>query len=288
MDTVSKPFIQQGWLRAFLYMIATIFIMMVFQFIAGSITAFLPGNKSHESSFANIAIMYMLTTIGIVTITWLFRKFIDKESFKSLGFAWKGFKNEAWIGFFTGPALLGIGTIILAATGYLVFVNFSFDAIAILMELAILIVVAFSEELLFRGYLLNNLMQSTNKWIALTISAVLFALFHGVNPGVTVLSIVNIFVAGFLLGINYIYTKNLWFGIFFHFSWNFFQGPVFGYQVSGLELKSILEQTMNGPALITGEPFGFEGSVVCPLLIAIACLCFGYLFSLRYKHITTQ
>jgi membrane protease YdiL (CAAX protease family) len=145
------------------------------------------------------------------------------------------------------------------------------------------VAVAFMEELVFRGYLLNNLMQSVNKWLALLITALLFAVVHISNPDVTILPVLNVFVAGLLLGINYIYTKNLWFSIFFHFIWNVFQGPVLGYEVSGFDMPFILEQNLEGPALLTGGEFGFEGSIICLLLIILFTTWFAYTFSQRYK-----
>jgi energy-coupling factor transporter transmembrane protein EcfT len=151
------------------------------------------------------------------------------------------------------------------------------------VEVLFLVAVALIEELMFRGYLLNNLMHSLNKWLALLITAILFTLAHTDNPGVTILPVLNVFVAGVLLGINYIYTKNLWFSIFFHFIWNVFQGPVLGYDVSGIELQSLLQQNMEGPALLTGGAFGFEGSILCLALILLFTAWFAYAFSKRYK-----
>jgi hypothetical protein len=144
--------------------------------------------------------------------------------------------------------------------------------------------VSFTEELICRGYILNNLMQSMNKWLALALSSLVFAAFHSANPDVSIMSIINIYIAGLLLGINYIYTRNLWFSIFFHFVWNVFQGPVLGYDVSGLHLPGMLQQTLNGPDLLTGGPFGFEGSLICPLLTLAAIGYFGYSFSKRYAQ----
>jgi membrane protease YdiL (CAAX protease family) len=205
----------------------------------------------------------------------------------SLGFDWKGYQNEALLGFFTGPAILGIGTIVLVVMGYLTFIGTNFDPLPLLIEFLLLIMVAFIEELMFRGYLLHNLLQSLNKWIALLISALVFGVFHAANPDVSPLAVINVFVAGCLLGINYIYTRNLWFGIFFHFSWNFFQGPVQGYDVSGLELQSILQQTLSGNELFTGGQFGFEGSVLCPILLVLATAYFAYLFNKMYQPVVT-
>jgi hypothetical protein len=101
-----------------------------------------------------------------------------------------------------------------------------------------------------------------NRWIALAITSLLFALLHAFNPNITWLALLNIFLAGFVMGIVYVYTGNLWFAIAFHFSWNFFLGPILGYEVSGLPLESLLQQSIHGPDWLTGGEFGLEGSVL--------------------------
>lgn len=285
MDKAQKPLIRQGWLRALLYFIGISVIAFIFSFygsvIGGRINA---ATESGNDSVVNFGILYALMGLLIFLFTWLMRRFVDRKSFESLGFTWKSYTNEAALGFFAALALMGLGSLVLVAIGYLSFISASFSPGALFFEIVFMAVVAFVEELLFRGYLLNNLMQSMNKWVALIVSAVLFGLFHISNPDVSIFAVANILIAGLLLGVNYIFTKNLWFGIFFHFAWNYFQGPVLGFEVSGLKLTGILQQTLNGPALWTGGAFGFEGSLLCPLLLAVAVLIFTYQFSKRYSQ----
>ncbi len=285
MKKIQKPLISQGWLRALIYFLAVSLIVYVFQ-IAGSfvMNEFKPGTETGDNSVLAFGIFYSVMGICIVLFTWLMRKFVDRKSFESLGFTWKGYSNEAGLGFFAALALLGIGSMILVTSGYLSFIAATFNGGSLLLEIAIMIIVAIVEELLFRGYLLNNLMQSMNKWGALSITAALFSLFHGSNPDVTLFAVINIFLAGVLLGINYIFTKSLWFSIFFHFAWNYFQGPVLGYDVSGLKLTSLLQQSMSGPETWTGGPFGFEGSLLCPLLFIAAIIILTNAFLKRYRQ----
>ena len=286
MEAVQKPLIKQGWIRAVLYVIGVSVLVYVFQVFGDRImNQFNVGTEKGDASIANFGILYALMGLSILVFTWMMRRFIDRKSFNSLGFTWKGYSNEAGLGFFGALAILGIGSLILVATGYISFISATFNINPLLLEIAIMIVVAFVEELLFRGYILNNLLPSMNKWLALAISSVLFALFHEANPEVTVFAIVNILLAGILLGLNYIFTKNLWFGICFHFAWNYFQGPVLGYDVSGLKLTSIVQQTITGPEVWTGGPFGFEGSLLCPLLFVVAIGIFAFLFLRRYQSV---
>jgi len=75
-------------------------------------------------------------------------------------------------------------------------------------------------------------MYSFGKPIALVVSAILFSIMHGQNPAFDYLAFINLFLAGVMLGLPYIFNKNLWFPIALHFSWNFFQS-LFGFKVSG-------------------------------------------------------
>ncbi len=286
MDQQLKPLIKWGWLRALLFIIAVVGAVMLAQTLALLIPNIADeGLNEQTKSLINFSVTYGIIAALALALTWIFRKIIDRKSFAELGFQIKGYKNEAMLGIFISIALLGIGTIALIILGYLVFTGYNFDGSALLLELAILLMVSLTEEVIFRGYILHNLLQSMNKWVALLITSILFGLFHSSNPDVSVLAIVNVVLAGVVLGLNYIYTQNLWFGIGFHFAWNFFQGPILGYDVSGLELQSIFQQTLMGPELFTGGAFGFEASLLCTILLSMAAAYLAYLFATMYKQI---
>ncbi len=218
--------------------------------------------------------------VSVITV-YFFRRLIDKQDIISLGLQLKNNVSHAVVGFTLGLLLLGIGTFVLIAGNNLQWTGIDFNANQLLTGCGVMVIVAFAEELAFRGYILNNLMLSTNKWMALIYSALLFAVFHLNNPGINILALLNVFIAGLLLGINYIFTKNLWYGIFFHFAWNFYQGAVLGYKVSGVPLKSLFEQELNGNHLLTGGSFGFEGSVITTILSLMAVLVMGWVYEKR-------
>lgn len=278
-----KPLIKYGWLRALIYFVGIFALMLLLSAAEALLVAKLHlSAKDENGSIQSFGIIYAIIGIGVYGFTLLLRKFIDKRSFISLGFTWKTFGGEAALGFFIAVTLLGIGSLVLVCVGYVTFLSIHVNTYPLLAGLSLMVVVAFVEELMFRGYILNNLMQSMNKWIALIISAAVFALVHCSNPDVTVLAIVNVFLAGVFLGLNYIFTKNLWFGIFFHFAWNFLQGPILGYDVSGLKLQSLFQQAVTGPEFWTGGPFGFEGSALCPLLLSLSIIALVYGFERKY------
>ena len=78
---------------------------------------------------------------------------------------------------------------------------------------------------------------------------------------------------------TYIFTKNLWLPISLHLFWNFFQGPVFGYQVSGQKTESLFHIKTVGNAMIHGGEFGFEGSIICTIMNSLAIVLIIVFFS---------
>ena len=269
MDNPS-PLIKQGWLRAALFVLV---------FFAGAISIGLFFEKSTASSLLPI----LVSTVFSVALAALFRRIVDRRSVMSMGFQWRGFQHHGWIGFCLGIALLGLGTLVLFATQHLYWSNVQLHADDLFIAFVLMMLVALGEEIVFRGYILRNLLRSMNKWVALVVSAFIFAVAHAGNPGITSLAAVNILLGGLLLGLNYIYTRNLWFALLFHLSWNFFQGPVLGYEVSGLAIQSVLAPELKGPAYLTGAEFGFEGSMLATIVLAIAVLVMVLVYERKYK-----
>ncbi len=285
MITDNKPLIQFGWLRVLLYTFLTLLLVFAITLTLEIVLASKDIETSEDGSLLDFIAFYMIVAVVLSGSAFLFRRFIDRQTIASMGFKWKSNKHHAAAGFFLGILLLCIGAIILVMMQVLFFTGVEVNISNLLLSLILFILVAFTEEIAFRGYILNNLMQSMNKWLALAISALLFALFHSSNDNVSIIALLNIFVAGFLLGINYLFTKNLWFAILFHFSWNFFQGPILGFEVSGFAASGLFQQTMKGPELITGGDFGFEGSVICLVINTIATLSLIYYYSGKKRQV---
>ena len=131
---------------------------------------------------------------------------------------------------------------------------------------------AVTEEVIGRGFILGRMLDGgVNKFVALLISAVLFSLMHLFNPSFAFVPFLNIMLAGCFLGASYIYTRNLCFPIALHWFWNWIQGSVLGYKVSGNEFSNENLLILHFPEenLINGGTFGFEGSILCSLLLVL-------------------
>ncbi len=290
-QAAKKPLLKQGWLRVILFIISSTLIAALLC-IPVAIIVLKKGPLTDPTQTLDqlltgewLWLLVSMECIVSLISVWIFRRFVDRQRFASLGLEPAGHGSEAVAGFFMGPALLGIASIGLLLSGHLKWTDMVFDGQSLTISLGLLMLIAFSEELVFRGYILNNLLESfPNKWIALVVSAVLFATFHITNPGMNSLAFANLFLAGLLLGINYIHTKNLWFSFLFHLSWNFFQGPLLGFNVSGLHLPSLLQLQTTGDPLITGGDFGLEGSMLNTAVSFTAFFLLALAFERKYQR----
>jgi uncharacterized protein len=128
------------------------------------------------------------------------------------------------------------------------------------------------EEVLFRGVVFRLVEEWAGTWIALAVSAVIFGVVHAANPGATWISTLAIAVeAGVLLAAAFVVTRNLWLPIGLHFAWNFFEGPIYGTQVSGhVFFTSVLTARMAGPTILSGGAFGPEAGLAAIVPCSIA------------------
>ncbi len=261
----------RGWQRILLIIIPYIFIVGIFQYIGALIVKVdIAAIDSHKTSEQHM-IMSFLSLLGTVLVIWLFMKHVDKERFVKVGFETKNRLNEFLVGIGIGAFIMAAGYLLLLVLGEINFERVIFDFKEIIISIFMFIIVAVMEELLMRGYILKNLMISFNKYVALIVSSVLFSLMHGFNPNIDLFSLTNIFLAGILLGISYIHTKNLWFPIALHLSWNLFQ-TILGFNVSGQKTYSLIEFGITENNLLNGGKFGFEGSILSVIAMLITII----------------
>lgn len=149
----------------------------------------------------------------------------------------------------------------------------------LLGALMFFLLVAVTEEVMLRGFVLGRMLsEGMNRFVALLLSSALFSAMHLFNPNFAFLPFVNILLAGCLLGASFLYTRNLCFPIVLHWFWNWLQGPVLGYEVSGTDCgQTLLTLRLKGSDLLTGGSFGFEGSLLCTVLLVVGTLAIvGY------------
>lgn len=270
--------IEQGWQRATLFLVVYAGIYL----LEGMLFAGSQPPVAVTASLNELYPFFLFSFFVSVILVIVFRIFIDRKSIAGLGILPGNYWADGITGMSMAIAILGSGSMILHFCGYLTWVDISYKGNGLMPGFILMTLVAAGEEFAFRGYILGNLMDSFNKWSALTISAIIFALFHFQNAGMDILPFINLFIGGLLLGINYIYTRNLWFSFLFHLGWNFIQGPVLGYPVSGISIQHLLVAEFHGNTMMTGGSFGFESSLIGGLLSLIAFLLLVRAYKEKY------
>ena len=270
----NEPRLRAGWRL----LIQTI-LLIVFGTIVSIASSFLgPLNGSLLWS-------QILNFIIITGSVYVARRWLDKRSFESLGLK---LDRHTLIHVLAGIGItfvqMGFIYILMLGLGWLTFEGFAwqFDPINVVISSVItffiaFIIVGWNEELLSRGYHLQTIASGLNLFWGVIISSAVFGLLHLGNPNATWVSAAGIFFAGVYLAYGYIRTRQLWLSIGLHIGWNFFEGVVFGFPVSGLDIYALTRIKVHGPELWTGGAFGPEaGLIVLPSLMLGAFLIYLY------------
>jgi len=191
----------------------------------------------------NRSISKLFSLIGVLIPSLIVLRYIEKRPIKLLGLSFnKSSLREHLIGVLIGVCLLIIGALIYCLAGIGEFrLNETIDYQIPYYLLCILVffVSAAYEEIFFRGYIFQKIIEGTNYWIAQLFVAIFFGLAHLDTEGFTIGSIINAVLAGFLLGHLYFTTRSLWMPIGLHWSWNILMGPIFG-----LDSKPFFKHTL--------------------------------------------
>lgn len=279
----STPLVAAGWARVVLFIGASFAALILVALVLVGVLAALGVKVSALSEYAvdlmdrvdtPVAVLIQVgVTVVAVLLVFLFCRFIDRRSMRSLGFDLnRTTRRDLLVGLAWGAGLILIIYAALLLSGQIVIAGIEISWQRIGLVTVALVVMVIQEELIFRAYFLTNLMASMNKYVALALVSTVFALVHGINPNVSWIGVANIVLAGLLLGIYYVHRGNLWFPLGLHFAWNFTQGVVLGVPVSGLGIPSFLSTEIIGSELLTGGEFGFEGSLLATIALAAATL----------------
>jgi len=271
----DEPRLRAGW---------RLLIQTIMLFIFGLVVS-LVSLLFHAGGSAASILNQVLNLVAITGSVYVARRWLDKKSFESLGLK---LDRQTWIDILAGIGItfvqMGFIYILMLGLGWLTFAGFAwqFDPVSVVLKNTLLFFVVFifvgwNEELLSRGYHLQTIASGINLFWGVIISSAVFGLLHLGNPNATWVSAAGIFFAGIFLAYGYIRTKQLWLPIGLHIGWNFCEGVVFGFPVSGLDIYALLRIKVSGPVIWTGGAFGPEaGLIVLPSLIVGAGLIYWF------------
>ena len=186
--------------------------------------------------------------------------------------------KDLGLGLLLGVLYFGAVVGLMALAGCYSITEAHFHVVAQLTSFLFFFLVATFEEIIFRGVLFRMIDDRWNTAVALVVSALVFGAMHLPNQGATLWSAFAIAVeAGLLLGAAYKYSGTLWLPIGIHWAWNYTQGNILGFAVSGNPVADkVFSPVITGPDWITGGVFGAEASVpavVVGLLVTSVLLC---------------
>ena len=194
---MKKKFNHLGWSKSFL----TVPLLLIPQFTAAIIIFSLGFDLSIMSSgIIDLKVMIILEYIMLIVMNlmlFLFMKYIDKQPFFHIGLQTNGRLKEFNYGIAVGFLIMAFAYLFLYLTDEITFEGYNFNYEKILLSIVLFAGISLFEEIIFRGYLLKNLLESFNPLVALFISSILFSLIHGSNPNVTTIGLINMFLAGF-------------------------------------------------------------------------------------------
>lgn len=278
-----KPAIVYGSLRVLLFLAVWIIFLGLIEFFGlRMMDELFPEVDQRSIPFGTIArtLSFLITLL----ILFFFRKYVDRRPFFKGWFGITSRKYDFPIGVLAGAVLISVGAFFLGRLKLVELSPGSVTGLEFLQYSIFFLIAAALEEVVFRGYILDNLLEDMHPILALIVSSILFMALHLLNPSLEFLPVLNLFLAGVMLGASYIYTRNLWFPLGLHWSWNMFQGPVFGFEVSGVETKSFFSQSILKDNIWTGGDFGFEGSILATILIMSAATVIFLVFQKFYLN----
>ena len=208
--------------------------------------------------------------------SWLLNvaNFVESRRLAAQGFPTSpGWLRQLLAGFALAFALVTIAVVVVAILGKLSFRiawgphSFSHVVFVVIALLA----GSLAEEIMFRGYPFQRLVEAIGAGGAVLVFSALFALAHILNPGATLWGLINTVVIGVMLSLAYLKTRALWLGWSFHFAWNLTLGLIFGLPVSGIRLFNIVTHTTtSGPVWLTGGSYGIEASLPGAAVVVLA------------------
>ena len=257
-----------------IYIVGFFIFAAIFSGVLSVVDIFIPGVLS--SRLGNQVFMICST----LSTTYFTMRVVDVKPWSVLGLEWSGRWRDILLGFLVAFSVMFLGISICLLTKSIEITSIQWSANGLAFSFLIFVIVAFNEELMFRGYILRRLLDTNlNPYVSLLISSLLFAVMHSFNPNFGVLPFLNLVLAGAMLGVSYIYTRNLWYPMALHLFWNWLQGPVFGFEVSGMNsYNSLITQVRPVNNLLNGGAFGFEGSLLCTFLMLVVIAVIGYYF----------
>ena len=199
--------------------------------------------------------------------------------------------RDLWTGGLFGAGMVAVPVALIAVAGRLAIKVVVTTATLRLAAVVIVILAAgaMAEEITFRGYPFQRMVEAIGPTAAALVLSALFGAVHLANPHASAWGCLDTVLIGLLLSLAYLRTRSLWMPIAIHFWWNVTLGLILGLPVSGLtEFSVVTRARAEGPLWLTGGSYGIEASAVVAAVIALGIVLFTVLVRPREVAAPTQ
>ena len=222
--------------------------------------------------FKLLTIIYIPITCILLLCIWLAHSLILGREKAVLGFTKKGILRNLLFGATISAVIILIGFLFLFVFRQIEIINFEWNGTLIIGFLLMFCVQSFSEEIIFRAYLIPTIEKRLGTCAALVISSIGFMIIHLGNNNFTGLACANLILGGVLMGILFIKYRNVWAPTGMHIFWNYLQSTILGFEVSGEKTYSLIIQKDVGHSVLTGGDFGYEGSILSVIILVVSII----------------
>lgn len=272
LQEARKNVSEKSIFREICIFIGIFFSIMIIRVVAGKVLVSslnLPDEYSlllTLFSYVIGAILYCLVVIKL-----------EKRNLRSIGFSKDNIPLSILkgliIGFLMFLAVVGIGLLL----GQYSFKGF--DSSTLILGIPFLLgffVQSFTEEIQYRGWAMTYISKRHSVFIGFLISDLLFVFMHMSSNGISIIAMINIFIVGLLFTALFWKYDNIWVCGSAHAMWNFTQGYLFGFNVSGKEMACLFSFGQNSQSIIGGGTFGPESSLIATFVIIITLIIVLY------------
>lgn len=218
-------------------------------------------------------IFTLFTEVFFIFVYMFYCRFVEHRKISTMGFCGNDVVRQYIKGLLIGIGAFGAAYLLCLVTGSVKFDGTAADVIPayILLYFGGYMIQGMAEEIVCRGFLMVSLSRKYTVWFSAAMSSLLFLSLHFANDGMTLLSMINLFLFGMFLALLFVESGNIWVVAAMHSVWNFLQGNIFGVQVSGLaKQNSVFDTTfVEGHGAIHGGSFGMEGGLAVTVVLFV-------------------
>ena len=241
----------------------------------------------------------LLQLVAVLVGTWVCRRFVDKQDWSGFGLRLdRQGVRDIGLGLLLGAALMAGIFLVELATGWITVSGFAWQTRplselirSVFWRIVVqMTVVAVTEEVVMRGYLLPTLEEGLGLLWAVAITSSVFGVIHLINPTahgwVNYVIPFTLTLAGIMFALAYMVRRTLWLPIALHFAWNTFEYEIFALTGATPESARFLITEITGPAFWVGLPNSAFGPEVGLLGILAMLAGIGVLWRMyrRTQH----